>query len=54
MQLVEGPDGAVILSLGVLLADFVFVAAGTLIGLLGVAAVIGLGGLVVRFAGGLA
>jgi hypothetical protein len=32
----------------VLLADFVLVAAGTLIGCLGVAAVIGLGGLVVR------
>jgi hypothetical protein len=40
--------GVVIMSLGVLLADFVLAAAGTLIGCLGVAAVIGLGGLVVR------
>ena len=40
--------GVVMMSLGVLLADFVLVAAGTLIGCLGVAAVIGLGGLVVR------
>lgn len=40
--------GVVIMSLGVLLADFVLVAAGTLIGCLGVAAVIGLGGLVVQ------
>ena len=40
--------GVVVMSLGVLLADFVLVAAGTLIGCLGVAAVIGLGGLVVR------
>jgi len=43
--------GVVIMSLGVLLADFVLVAAGTLIGCLGVAAVIGLGGLVVRVLG---
>jgi hypothetical protein len=40
--------GVVIMSLGLLLADFVLVAAGTLIGCLGVAAVIGLGGLVVQ------
>jgi len=40
--------GVVVMSLGVLLADFVLVSAGTLIGCLGVAAVIGLGGLVVR------
>lgn len=40
--------GVVIMSLGVLLADFVLVATGTVIGALGVAAVIGLGGLVVR------
>jgi len=40
--------GVVIMSLGVLLADFVLVAAGTLIGCLGIAAVIGLGGLVVQ------
>lgn len=43
--------GVVIMSLGVLLADFVLVAAGTLIGCLGVAAVIGLGGLVVQLLG---
>jgi hypothetical protein len=40
--------GGVIVSLGVLLADFVLVAAGTLIGCAGLAAVIGLGGLIVR------
>jgi hypothetical protein len=40
--------GVVVISLGVLLADFLLVAAGTLIGWLGVLAVIGLGGLVVR------
>lgn len=40
--------GVVVMSLGVLLADFVLVAAGTVIGCLGVAAVIGLGGLVVQ------
>ncbi len=40
--------GVVIMSLGVLLADFVLVAAGTTIGCLGVAAVIGLGGLVIQ------
>jgi hypothetical protein len=40
--------GVVVMSLGVLLADFVLVAAGTLIGSLGVVTVIGLGGLVVR------
>ena len=45
--------GVVIMSLGVLLADFVLVAAGTLIGCLGVAAVIGLGGLVVQVLGDL-
>jgi hypothetical protein len=43
--------GVVIMSLGVLLADFVLVAAGTLIGCLGVVAVIGLGGLVVQLLG---
>ena len=43
--------GVVIMSLGVLLADFVLVAAGTLIGCLGVAAVIGLGGLVIQLLG---
>ena len=41
-------SGLDMMSLGVLLADFVLVAAGTLIGCLGVAAVIGLSGLVVR------
>lgn len=45
--------GVVILSLGVLLADFVLVAAGTLIGCAGVAAVIGLGGLLVEVLGDL-
>ena len=40
--------GVVIMSIGVLLADFVLVATGTIIGALGVAAVIGLGGLVVQ------
>ena len=40
--------GVVVMSLGVLLADFVLVATGTVIGCLGVAAVIGLGGLVVQ------
>jgi hypothetical protein len=43
--------GAVIMSLGVLLADFGLVAAGTLIGVAGVAAVIGLGGLVAKLVG---
>ena len=45
--------GVVIMSLGVLLADFVLVAAGTVIGCLGVAAVIGLGSIVARVAGNL-
>jgi hypothetical protein len=43
--------GVVVMSLGVLLADFVFVAAGTVIGGLGVAAVIGLGSLLARLVG---
>ena len=45
--------GVVVMSLGVLLADFVLVAAGTLIGSIGVAAVVGLGGIVVRALGDL-
>ena len=45
--------GVVVMSLGVLVADFAFVAAGTLIAGLGVAAVIGLGSLVVRGLGDL-
>ena len=45
--------GVVVMSLGVLLADFVLVAAGTLIGCAGVAAVIGLGGLLVELLGDL-
>jgi hypothetical protein len=40
--------GVVVMSLGVLLADFLLVAAGTLIGWAGVAAVVGLGGFIVR------
>ena len=40
--------GVVVLSLGVLLEDFVLACAGLVIGALGVATVIGLGGLVVR------
>ena len=40
--------GVVVLSLGFLLGDFVFVCAGLVIGALGVVAVIGLGGLAVR------
>lgn len=40
--------GVVVLSVGVLLADFLLVAAGTLIGCVGVVAVIGLGSLVIR------
>lgn len=40
--------GVVVMSLGIVLGDFVLVAAGTLVGCLGVVAVIGLGGLVVR------
>jgi hypothetical protein len=45
--------GVVILSLGVLVGDFAFVAAGTAIGAVGVAAVIGLGSLVINLAGDL-
>lgn len=40
--------GVVVMSLGVLLADFLLVATGTLIGWAGVAAVVGLGGIIVR------
>jgi hypothetical protein len=40
--------GVVIMSLGVLLADFLLVAAGTLIGWVGVVAVIGLGAVIAR------
>jgi hypothetical protein len=40
--------GVVVMSLGVLLADFLLVATGTLIGWAGVAAVVGLGGFIVR------
>jgi hypothetical protein len=40
--------GVVLMSLGVLLADFLLVAAGTTIGCVGIVAVVGLGGLLVR------
>jgi hypothetical protein len=40
--------GVVVMSLGVLFADFLLVATGTLIGWAGVAAVVGLGGIIVR------
>jgi hypothetical protein len=40
--------GVVVMSLGVLLADFLLVATGTLIGWVGVAAVVGLGSVIVR------
>jgi len=40
--------GVVLMSLGVLLADFLLVAAGTAIGCVGIVAVVGLGGLLVR------
>lgn len=43
--------GVVVMSLGVLLADFVLVVAGAVIGALGVAAVIGLGSLLARLVG---
>jgi hypothetical protein len=39
------------MSLGVLFADFLLVATGTLIGWAGVAAVVGLGGIIVRAVG---
>ena len=45
--------GVVVTSLGVLVADFLLVALGALIGWLGVAAVIGLGALIVRGVGDL-
>jgi hypothetical protein len=45
--------GVVVMSLGVLLADFALVLAGTVIGCLGVVTVIGLAGLVVKLVGGL-
>jgi hypothetical protein len=40
--------GVVVMSLGVLFADFLLVAAGTLIGSAGIVAVVGLGGVIVR------
>jgi len=45
--------GVVVMSLGILLADFALLLAGAVIGCLGVVAVIGLGGVVVRLAGDL-
>ena len=45
--------GVVVMSLGFLLTDFALVLAGAVIGCLGIAAVIGLGGVVVRLVGGI-